>query len=338
MLGRHPGWVPNPSEELATRLIARGYECLLVSNKLNRFHRLADILATVWKYRSRVDVVCIQTYSGSGFFIADLASALATWLKLPVIMHLHGGGLPEFIEHSPNWCRRVFKRTQTMIAPSGFLAQAIASIGFDAVMIPNAIQLENYPFRHRTATKPNLLWMRTFHEIYNPLLAVDILHDVKKTHPNAVLTMAGQDRGLMASVKDRAQKLGVTDSLRLVGFLGMQAKQQEFSKHDIFLNTNRVDNMPVSIIEAAAFGLPIVTTSVGGLPYLITDGEDGILIKDNDLAAMVCAIRRVLGDPDLAGKFSTNARQLGERHDWSVVLPQWEEILQTIEKTKNGLI
>jgi L-malate glycosyltransferase len=182
----------------------------------------------------------------------------------------------------------------------------------------------------RSAARPDLLWMRTFHEIYNPLLAVEAFRQVKQAYPSARLTMAGQEKGSLGTVQQRVHAAGLDDSVRFVGFLQMDDKKRQFAGHDVFLSTNRVDNMPVSVIEAAAFGMPIVATAVGGVPCLLQDGETGLLVPDEDANAMAGAIRRVLEEPGLAERLSGKARKLGEQHDWSVVLPQWESLFHEL--------
>ncbi len=332
MLGRHPGWVPNPSEYLAPRLIERGFECLLVSSKLNRYMRFLDILSTLWQKRKLIDVVCLQVYGGPSFVVENAVSWFSNVLGVPVVMVLHGGELPGFFARFPRWSRQMFRRANAVVAPSAFLAESVRRSGFDAVVIPNAIEVEKYPFLQRCQVQPNLLWMRTFHDVYNPQMTVEVFAKLKETYPHAKLTMGGQEKGLLEVTRQLANKLGVSDSIRFIGFLGLEDKQREFARHDIFLNTNRVDNMPVSVLEAAAFGIPIVATAVGGVPYLLQDGETGLLVQTEDADGMSRAVMRVLEEPNLAEYLSKNARALSETHDWSVVLPMWETLFSELMK------
>jgi glycosyltransferase involved in cell wall biosynthesis len=99
------------------------------------------------------------------------------------------------------------------------------------------------------------------------------------------------------------------------------------SQGDIFLNTTNVDNTPVSVLEALACGLCVVSTDVGGIPYLLEHEEDALLVPPDDAEAMAAAVRRVLTEPGLAERLSRNARKKAEGFDWSVVLPQWERLL-----------
>jgi len=330
MLGRHPGWVPNPSEYLASRLVARGFQCLLVSSKLNRYMRFLDILLTLWQKRKLIDAVCLQVYGGPSFVVEHAAGWFSNALGIPVVMVLRGGELPDFFARFPNWSKWVLGRANVIVTPSAFLAEAVRRYGFDAVVVPNAIEMEKYPFLRRSRVQPNLLWMRTFHDIYNPQMAVEVFAKIKEIYPHAKLTMGGQEKGLLELTHQLVNKLGVGDSVRLIGFLGLEDKQREFARHYVFLNTNRVDNMRVSVIEAAAFGIPIVATNVGGVPYLLRDGETGLLVPTEDADAMSQAVLRVLQEPGLAELLSRNVRALAETHDWSVVLLIWEKLFQKV--------
>jgi glycosyltransferase involved in cell wall biosynthesis len=242
------------------------------------------------------------------------------------MMVLHGGELPVFLRRFPFWTSRVLQRAQVLVTPSEFLAQTIKPLGFGAKVIPNAIEIANYPYRNRRNIQPNLFWMRTFHEIYNPLMAVNVLERIKLVFPQARLTMAGQEKGLLQATRQHVAVLNLEASVHFAGFLNLQDKKCEFENHDIFLNTNRVDNMPVSVIEAAAFGMPVVATAVGGLPYMIQDGKTGMLVPDDDVSAMSAAVLRLLTEPGLAEKISTNARRKAESFDWLAILPKWEKL------------
>ena len=91
---------------------------------------------------------------------------------------------------------------------------------------------------------------------------------------------------------------------------------QWLDRGDVFLNTTNVDNTPVSVIEAMACGLPVVSTAVGGVPYLIEHGKDGLLVPPSDARAMADAVRRLLKDPDLAEALARAARLKVEAWDW----------------------
>ena len=245
-------------------------------------------------------------------------------------MFLHGGGMPEFMKQYPNWARRVLTRADAIIAPSPYLAKAVAPYGFTATVIPNVINLARYPYRHRQQLRPRLFWMRSFHDAWNPLMAVRVLARLREQVPDATLAMAGQDKGLQIEAQKLAEGLGIGAAVRFAGFLDMEGKIRESEQADIFINTNRIDNMPVAIVEACAMGMPVVATEVGGIPDLLTNGQTALLVPDEDDKQMVEAILALLDDPDLAGRLSANGRNLAEQSSWEQVKLKWEAIFQRI--------
>jgi glycosyltransferase involved in cell wall biosynthesis len=99
-------------------------------------------------------------------------------------------------------------------------------------------------------------------------------------------------------------------------------------QHDIHLHTNRVDNMPVSVLEMWACGLPIVGTRVGGVPYLIRDRHDGLLVPSEDYQAMAAACLELLTNAELARTLSRNGRARAEALTWEQVQSSWINILR----------
>ena len=95
--------------------------------------------------------------------------------------------------------------------------------------------------------------------------------------------------------------------------------------------------MPVSLMEACAMGLPIVSTAVGGLPDLMADRQTALLVADNDDEGVVQAVEQLLADPDLTERLSRNGRRLAERSSWNQVRPQWEEIFLELQSMRKSL-
>lgn len=341
LLGGNPGWVTSQGEIVAALLAGEGYVVRQTSHIPARLPRLADMLRSLLAWRNDIDVVVHQVFSGAAFVVADLTSALGRRLGLRQIFVLHGGTLPEFAAAHPGWTRRVLARADRVVAPSGYLIEWVVRPLFPAGapagrpanwarVIPNILALDQYAYRHRAAVAPRLLWMRTFHQVYNPEMAIDVLADVRRTHPQATLSMGGQERGLHAAVVAHAAARGLAGAVAFPGFLDAAGKAREFAAHDIYLNTNRIDNMPVSVLEAGAFGLPVVATNVGGIPHLLRDGETGLLVLNEDAAAMANAVRRLLDGPVLAARLSTNGRRLAESCAWDAVKTQWAALFDEV--------
>jgi glycosyltransferase involved in cell wall biosynthesis len=202
----------------------------------------------------------------------------------------------------------------------------------DMVLLPNALDLAKYPFKLRQHPTPNLIWLRAFHNMYNPSLAVRVIALLEQDFPNVRLVMIGPDKGdgSRESLNEVAMKLGVTDRVKCTGHVPKDEVPHWLHQGDIFLNTTGVDNTPVSVLEAMACGLCIVSTNVGGIPYLLQDDGDALLVPPDDPLSMARAIRRILCEKGLAERLSRNARRKTEQIDWQKILPKWEELFTSI--------
>lgn len=330
MLGSHPGQVTTAGEILAQALTRRGFPVRTTSSVVQPLGRAADTLACLWRWRRTTDVVITSVFSGRAFRIADTTTALAERLGLPVVLVLHGGALPDFARGHGEALRRLGRRAAAVVAPSEYLRVELADLMPDTQVIPNVLDLSQYEYRERRELRPRILWMRTFHEIYQPSLALDVLEQVRDSYPDVTLTMAGQDKGLLAPTRADAVHRGLGEAVHFAGFLDPQAKRREFAAHDVFLNTTLVDNAPVSIVEAAASGLPVVATAVGGVPYLLEDGTTGLLTGAQDVAGLAGNVLRLLEDPDVAGRLSRQGRRLAESWSEPAVVAAWEALLQDL--------
>jgi glycosyltransferase involved in cell wall biosynthesis len=330
MLGRHPNYVTTQGEILGRHFGECGYPVIETSSSLNRYVRFLDIATTIVRRRNDIDVLVVNLYGGPSFAVEDVASWLGRRSGHRVVFILRGGAIPSFMTRHPRWVRRVLARAHAIITPSAYLARAVATQGFKARVIPNVIDLTLYPWRRREEVQPKLFWMRTFEDAWNPFMPLRVLAKLRRRLSAASLTMAGQDNGLEAETKRLAQDLGVSTAVRFPGFLDMQRKIEESDRADIFLNTNRIDNMPVSVVEACAFGLPVVSTNVGGIADLLTHDETGLLVPDDDEERMVDEIFRLLDDRALVARLSANGRRLAERSSWEAVRPQWEGLFSEL--------
>lgn len=330
MVGRNPGRVTTQGEKLEELFSNAGYRVIAVSSAPNRYVRLADIATTIVRRRNEIDVMIVFTYGFASFVVEDVATTLASLWGIPIVLSLCGGGLPEFIERFPRWTSRVFRRAARIVCQSEYLARVMRSLGHAPDVIHNVIDVASYPHRTRRSVQPRMFWMRAFEDLYNPEMPLRVLARVRARHPAATLVMAGQDSGLREAIERRARELGLEAAVRFPGFLDLAGKQREAELADIFINTPRIDNRPICVVEAAAFGLPIVSTRVGGIPDLISDGETGLLVAEDDDAAMADAVLRLVDDPALATRLSENARAIALRSSGDEALAHWDSLLSSV--------
>lgn len=313
-------------ETLGSFLVDDGYSVITSSSKKNKFLRILDMLITVIKYRNEASIVLIDTYSTQNFYYAVVVARLCRFLKLSYVPILRGGNLPHRLKSSEALSRKLFSGAETNVVPSEYLMESFKNSGFhNLTYIPNTIALENYPFQLRKRIKPKLLWVRSFAEIYNPLMALEIVENLKKQNIEVELCMVGPEKdGSLKNCKKVAEELNLP-----ITFTGILKKEEWIAlskKYDIFINTTNFDNMPVSVMEAMALGLPVISTDVGGVPFLIESDADGVLVPPNNPNVFIDSIKYLCENPSKAEQLTLNARAKIENFDWQVVKKQWFEL------------
>ncbi len=313
-------------ETLSSHLAQEGYRIETSSSVKNPVLRLLDMLWSVVKDQ-KCDFVLIDTYSTSAFWYAFLVSQLCRILKKKYVPILHGGNLPQRLEKNPGLSRLIFNYAYRNVAPSNYLLHEFQKFGYtNIVFIPNSIEISGYPFKQRNGIAPKLLWVRAFSRIYNPKMAVTVFHKIKMKYPEAKLCMVGPDKdGSYADVKKYAASLSLE-----IEFTGQLPKAEWIAlaaAYDIFINTTHFDNTPVSVMEAMALGLPVVTTDVGGIPFLLKNNQEALLVADNDGIGMVDAIVSLIENPEMTKEMVRKARIKAESWDWDAVKEQWKDLL-----------
>ncbi len=324
------GYTPTFIETLTPKL-AGHYDIISVSEKENKILRLYDMVSAVVKNRKMLDLVLIDSYSVKAFWYTYILSKLCYRYNIPYLPILRGGGYPERLKKSSKLCRFIFNNSYNNISPSLYLKKHFEDAGYKVEYIPNFIPIENYEYIHRKQIKPKLLWVRSFHEIYNPLLAISILKGLKNEFPEAELCMVGPDKdGSFQKVVDSAAKLNLSSSLKLTGKLSKKDWLELSREYDVFINTTNFDNHPVSVIEAMAIGLPVISTNVGGLPYLIENEKDGLLVNPDNPDEFINAIKKLISNSEFTEKLTANARKKVEGFDWGVISQKWFNVLDPV--------
>ncbi|MCG2419896.1 glycosyltransferase family 4 protein [Aequorivita sp. F47161] len=322
------GKPPTAIDLLSGKLQEEGYSVITASSKSNRISRMIAMVFITIKNRNIVDFVLIDTYSTQNFYYAVVIGWLCRLFKLPYIPILHGGNLPERLKSNKGFSKSLFGKAYKNVAPSKYILEQFKLQGFkNVVYIPNTLEIKNYPFQFRKSVTPKLLWVRSFSEIYNPLLALEIVEMLKINGHDVSLCMVGPDKdGSMARCKKVALELNLP-----ITFPGILAKDKWVylsKKYDIFINTTNFDNMPVSVMEAMALGLPVVSTNVGGMSFLIESEIDGVLVPPNNPEMFLNAIEDVCSNATKVEEITKNARIKVEQFDWQKIKHSWMELMR----------
>ncbi len=325
--------VKSVSEELYDHLEELSYRHMVTTSSYNgRIIRLLDMVLTIILKRSNYDVATIEVYSGLAFVWAEITALLLFCLHKPFLLALHGGGLPLMAKHSPKRVGRLLSLAGAVVTPSRYVQNELRTFRDDIIYLPNGVKLENHHLRLRGNPRPRLCWLRAFHEIYNPVMAIQVVFRLRKVFPDIHLTMIGPDKsdGTYDQVLQMIRDHDLEDHVELIGPIAKETVPSWLEKYDVFINTTNLESFGVAVMEAGAAGLPIVTTNVGELPYLWSNEENALLIPAGDAEAMAKAVERILSEHGLAEKLSRNARRNAEKYDWVQIIPQWERVIDHI--------
>jgi len=289
--------------------------------------RLVPYAGTLWRAIGQADVVHVFANSGWAWHLfAQPALLIGRWRGVPVIVNYRGGQADEFFARAPRWVHRALRHAAKRVTPSPFLVRVFAKHGLDAEIIPNIIDTQRFhPREPRVAgTEPHLIVTRNLEPIYDIPTALRAFAAVRARHAGARLTVAGSGPQL-EELRALVQQMGLSQAVRFSGRIDNARIGELYADADIVLNPSTADNMPISILEALASGVPVVTTSAGGIPDLVQDGSTALIVPVGDAEAMAAAVLRVLSDPALAWRLRAAGVREAARYAWPQVRALWQQ-------------
>ena len=332
------GGMANQCEQLVRLLRADGASVELVCTNppyrprwigslpvLRAGFRLLPYLLHLWRAIGRAAVVHVLANSGWAWHLfAAPAIVVARWRDTPVIINYRGGNADSFLARAPRHVRRLLAAGSLRVTPSVFLQRVFAKYGLSADVVPNIIDLSRFaPVPRRSfGDAPHLVVTRNLEEIYDIPTALRAFVRIRTAFPQAQLTVAGsgpEGERLQAL----AGELGLRDSVRFAGRIANVAMPAIYAAADCMLNPSTVDNMPNSILEAFASGVPVVSTDAGGIPDLVRDGVSGLLVAVGDEQAMARAALRVLQNGELATALRQAGLEQAASYAWPQVRARW---------------
>ena len=271
----------------------------------------------------RADVIHVFSASYFSFLLAPApAILLARLFGKKVVVNYRSG---EADDHLARWgwhARPLLRLAHAIVTPSEYLVGVFSGYGLRAESVENFVDLETIPFRTREHPAPRFLANRNFESLYNVACVVRAFAVIQKEIPAATLTLAGTG-SRRPELERLVGELGLS-GVRFTGAVPPDEMARLYGEADVYLNGPDIDNMPNSIIEAFAAGLPVVSTAAGGIPFIVTDGVDGLLVPVGDADALGRAALRVLWEPGLAGRLTGAARaRAADAYSWEAVRLRW---------------
>jgi len=335
-LSQH-GYTKSVVEDLADKLEQYGLITYRVSNKINPILRLFDMIYQIFKLRKKIDIAHVAVFSGRAFIWAEVSTWLLHKLHIPVILSLHGGNLPSFSQKHSNRVKNLFKKANIIVSPSNYLIDKLSYFNKNIKLIHNPIDLKRFKYRKRNIIKPRLIWVRSFHQIYNPQLAIEVMKLLKENIPEVQLIMIGPGKGdgSLQKTKHLIQYYKLQKNVKIIDVVHNSKIPIFLDNADIFINTTNYDNTPISVLEAMACGLCIVSTNVGGIPYLLENGKDSLLVPPNSPERMSKEIMKLIKNVNFASNITNNARRKVENFKYEQIIKKWINLFNKLIISNN---
>lgn len=298
---------------------------------LRAIFRLIPYLVRIWISAKNIRLFHVMANSGWSWHLYAVPVIWVAWIRRkPVVINYRGGEAEKFFNQSFFWIRPSLRRTTAILVPSGFLQAIFKKFGFDAVIVPNIINLDRFSRQARVIKvwkkrEPHIIVTRNLEPIYDITSAIYAFSHIRVNIPAARLTVAGSgpERSMLECL---VTDLGLKGSVRFTGRLDNEMISMLYQEADVMINPSLVDNMPISNLEALASGVPVVSTDVGGIPFLVTHERNALLVPPARPDAMAEAVLRVLNDPILASRLVDEGLKLAQEYTW----PNVRERLLTV--------
>lgn len=288
--------------------------------------RLAPYLLALWRTAGRSDVMHLMANSGWSWHLFAAPAIWVGWLRgVPVVVNYRGGEAGSFLARSGRLVRLSLRRASRLVVPSGFLHELFSRHGYVADIVPNIVSLDRFSPGGPKPAAPQLVVARNLEALYDNATALRAFAIVRAQHLDARLTVAGTGP-LEADLKALAASLGVADAVTFCGRIDRDQMADLLRSSHVALNPSLADNMPNSVLEALASGVPVVSTRVGGVPYIVADEQTALLVPPGNEQAMAQAVLRLLDDPALSQRLSMAGLQLVQQYTWGQVGPRWASV------------
>ncbi len=255
---------------------------------------------------------------------------LARWRGTPVVVNYRGGEAGDYLQRSWTRVKPSLMRASQLVVPSTFLQEVFAGYGVTAQVIPNIIDTDRFRPADQQASLQQPLQIvvtRNLEAIYDIATAIRTLAALQQRGLDCQLAVAGSGPE-EHNLRQLVQELGLTDKVSFLGRLEREQMAAHYQNADIFLNSSRVDNMPNSLLEAMACGLPVVSTDAGGIPRMVTHEQTALLTGIGDVSSLAAAVERLVAEPDLRQSLIAQGLEQIQEYRWSAVRQQWLALYQ----------
>jgi glycosyltransferase involved in cell wall biosynthesis len=292
---------------------------------------LFDILRKI----PRADIVHIFSASYYGFVLSVVpAILLARVFGRKTIINYRSGEAENFFRGWGGHFLWALRMADEVVSPSGYLVDVFEKFGVRARSIFNVINTDKFTFRERKTLRPIFLSNRILESLYNIECIFRAFKIINEKFPDARLIVAND--GIERENLERAAREMNLKNTEFIGLVPHDKIAALYDSVDVYLNSPNFDCMPGSLIECFASGLPIVSSNAGGIPYIVAEGETGLLVETNDHEALAKRAIYLLENPEAAQAITDNARRECAKYSWEAIRPQWLALYEKLAAELKG--
>lgn len=291
-----------------------------LGNLLRAVDQYIRFLVAVRRFRPHI--VHIHTSQG----IAWLKDAFYVWIgkanHCRVVLHMHGGHFDDFYRASSRPVQRLtlllIKRADMVIAVSDEWKTRVGAVLplSNSVVLRNCIDVQSFTpasaaENHHT---PSALFLGRVGKAKGAFDLLEALRLLAQQNTPLNIWVCGEEenKGDLRQAEMQAKIYDLQSQYQLMGRVGGELKQQLLQDANLFVLPSHDEALPMAILEAMASGLPIVSTTVGGIPELVREGVNGYMVKPGDVAALADRLARLAANPDLRKSMGAQSRAIAE--------------------------
>jgi len=301
--------------------------------------RLLPYVLKLWHAAKIVDLFHVFANPGTSWYMFTLpAICVAKIQRVPIIINYRGGLANDFLQSSGRYVKPALRSASCIVVPSRFLGDVFRRHGFESITIPNIIDVDRFERRNlelaiASPKSCHILVSRNLENIYGVGVALRAFRLVLMQLRDATMTIAG-DGPEIDSLIQLAKNLCISHAITFTGQVDNRMMPSLYRESTVSLNSSRADNMPISVLESLASGIPVVSTDVGGIPFLLKHRESALLVPVDDHKRMADAVLELHHNRSLAFSLVRNGYAIADECSWENVRKRW---LQTYEKVARNL-
>lgn len=268
------------------------------------------------------DVVHAYSAAYWSFLLAPVPAMLAARrMGKRIVLNYHSGEAADHLERWGARIRPLLGLADEIVVPSVYLQQVFMRHGYSTRVVHNIVDTAPFSFRQRAPLKPRWLSIRNLQRHYRIDVVIRAFVQFRETNPGATLTIGGYGPE-ETRLKSLARSLG-NNGIEFVGRVEPDRIPALYDAADIFVNAAEIDNQPVSILEAFAAGVPVVSTGVGDITSMLRGGNAGVIVPCGNPGALADAVADLIADSARATRLVDHGRAELVQYEWRAVRDGW---------------